>query len=146
MKILQPKQRRANAGFSLAELMVVIVIIGLLATMVVPSVVGRLATSKQGIAKTELARLRDAVEQYYIANNTQRLPETLEVLLEPDDNGYAFIDNSDGLMDPWGNPYQYDPGQGNNLQTIDIYSYGRDGVDGGEGEDRDIRLNDDEEQ
>ena len=145
MKTLEPLQRRsARAGFSLAELMVVIVIIGLLATMVVPNVLGRLASSKQGIARSEIASIMQGIQQYYIDHNTNKLPDSLEILLEPDDNGEPYLDNA-SLKDPWDNLYQYDAPSTPAYREVLVYSFGRDGVQGGEGEDADIYLQDDEE-
>lgn len=103
-------KRTANhrRGFSLMELMVVIVIIGLLAGAVTVSVRGYLATARKGVAKTEIIKIVEGLETF---NALQaRYPtqeEGIDILLQP------LADFSNGILkkqkldDPWGNPYQY---------------------------------------
>lgn len=127
------KQRR---GFSLVELMVVIVIIGLLAGTATVSVRSYLIRSKQNVAKSEIATLVQALETYYAEYD--RYPPTdegLEVLREPSD---AF---PDGLLsrlpkDPWDRPYDYlNPGR---EAAYEVICYGADGREGGKGADKDF--------
>ena len=134
------RQRRARAGFSLVELMVVIVILGLLATVVVLNVLparDRAMVEKAGV---DVAMLESAIDTYRLDNLTY--PPNLEALVEapaglerPDRyraGGYV----RDLPEDPWGNPYQYrQPGQHG---AVDIWSFGGDGQAGGEGHDADI--------
>ena len=134
------RQRRARAGFSLVELMVVIVILGLLATVVVLNVLparDRAMVEKAGV---DVAMLESAVDTYRLDNLTY--PPSLEALVEapaglerPDRyraGGYV----RDLPEDPWGNAYQYrQPGQHG---AVDIWSFGGDGQAGGEGHDADI--------
>ncbi|MGB0332305.1 MAG: prepilin-type N-terminal cleavage/methylation domain-containing protein, partial [Planctomycetota bacterium] len=86
MKINRRHLASRSAGFSLAELMVVIVIIGLLATVVVPNVVSKLGTASVTKAKADITNISKAVEEFQ-TNNAGRLPDSLEVLVEKDEFG-----------------------------------------------------------
>lgn len=129
-------QRAIRSGFSLVELMVVIVIIGLLAGTVTVGVRSYMIRSKQNIAKTEIAKICQQLESFYLEYD--RYPtndEGLEILAEPSDK---FPDPLLERLpdDPWGNAYAY-------LETgasppYEVASYGADGREGGEGADRDI--------
>ncbi len=139
MKTLPKPIHALRAGFSLAELMVVIVILGLLATVVVPNVVGYLGKANDQVAKNDLKTIASAVTTFQTLNGG-RLPDSLDQLIEPDENGQRLID-MDELVDPWGNAYAYDPdydGTGGFL----VISYGADGQPGGEGENQDITNRD----
>ncbi len=132
---MRTHRRNARTGFTLAELMVVIVIIGLLATLVVPNVVRKLFVANVTKAKADIVTIAGAVDQYAI-ENSGRYPETIEVLVTPDENGYTFLDRETVPVDPWGNPYIYEPASsGGKFRVI---SYGKDGTPGGEGDDRDL--------
>ena len=125
-----------RAGFSLAELMVVIVILGLLATIVVPNVLSRLGQATVTTAKIDIAAIDQAIESYRI-NNMGNAPDSLEILITPDANGNTYLKNyTEVPLDPWKNPYFYVPPSGN--QDYRVGSYGTDGQPGGEGEDADI--------
>tara|TARA_R110002095_G_scaffold131090_5_gene113865 strand:+ start:340 stop:783 length:444 start_codon:yes stop_codon:yes gene_type:complete len=123
-----------QSGFSLAELMVVIVILGLLATVVVPNVMGRLAQAEHQVAATTITGFADAAKAYKIQN--RRWPETLEELTEEDENGHRYLEQASIPMDPWGNPYFYEPPSVGS--TPIIISYGEGGEPGGEGSQRDV--------
>jgi general secretion pathway protein G len=125
--------RRGRGGFSLAELMVVIVILGLLATLVVPNVIGYLFRSQTEIAKVDISNIEQAVKQFQI-NNGGKLPDNLEQLITPDANGHTFLDGKTVPKDPWKNPYVYET----DGRTYRILSYGKDGQQGGDGENSDI--------
>ena len=128
---------RLRAGFTLAELMVVIVIIGLLATLVVPNVMKRLFKAQRTKAEADISALDNAIELYMIENNG-RYPETLEVLVTPDENGESYLKQISVPRDPWDNEYYYEPPSGG--RPYNIYSYGKDGSPGGDGDDADITL------
>jgi general secretion pathway protein G len=121
----------AEAGFTLVELMVVIVIIGLLATVVIINVLP--ATDKAAItkAKADVSVLEQGVEMYRL--NKLRYPNGSEGLQAVTAEGYV----KRLPKDPWGNAYRYaQPGRDG--RQFDIYSYGADGREGGEGQDADI--------
>lgn len=134
----QQHQPTKRAGFSLAELMVVIVIIGLLATLVVPNVLQRLSTSQTGIAKTDIVSISRAIDEFAVQNGG-RFPESLESLVERDEKGYSYLKGERVPLDPWKNEYQYEPPSGG-AQDYRLYSFGKDGEPGGEGDDADITL------
>jgi len=128
--------RSRRAGFTLAEMMVVIVIIGLLATLVVPNVLQKFATASRGKAKADLTQLESALTEYNLANGG-KWPDSLEALVTPDVNGYRYIKDTKIPKDPWGNEYMYDPPEPGR-PDVRVYSYGKDGQAGGEGDDADI--------
>ena len=127
---------RRQAGFSLAELMVVIVILGLLATLVVPNVMKQLFAANGAVAKQDISTIAQAVTNYAI-ENAGKYPERLEDLITPDENGHSYLAGRSSVpKDPWKNEYVYEPPQSG--QSFKVISYGRDGQPGGEGEDGDI--------
>jgi general secretion pathway protein G len=133
-----PGRRPSSAapGFSLAELMVVIVILGLLATVVVRNVIPYFFKANYAVVKTDITTICDAIDDYTI-NNAGKYPENLEVLMQPDENGHNYFRGRTTVpKDPWKNEYQYVPPQGG--QQYKVISYGKDGSPGGEGEDADI--------
>ena len=127
--------RSAKAGFTLAEMMVVIVIIGLLATLIVPNVIDKFFTAQTTKAVAEIRILMDAIDSYTI-NNNGRAPTSLDQLVEADEKGHTYLRQSSVPKDPWGNEYVYEPPRGG--QKLRILSYGKDGTPGGEGDDADI--------
>jgi general secretion pathway protein G len=131
----QSKKSR-RGGFTLAEMMVVIVIIGLLATLVVPNVLQKFAKASREKAKVDLASIESALTEYAISNGG-KYPDTLQPLVTPDVNGYTYLKNTSIPKDPWGREYMYDP-PGPGQPQPRVYSYGRDGQQGGEGDDADI--------
>lgn len=132
--------RRQN-GFTLIEIMVVVIILGILAAIVAPNVIGRVGDAQISAAKQDLRGIENALNLYRLDNFSYPSSEQgLEALSsKPAD---PSIRNWKGPYlqrlpkDPWGNPYLYlNPG---NNGEIDIYTLGRDGRPGGEGEDADI--------
>ena len=127
---------RKQGGFTLIEIMVVVVILGILAALVVPQVMNRPDQAKVTVAKGDIKAIGAALDMYKLDNYSY--PSTqqgLDALVEkPGGNPQPKNWNRDGYLkrvpkDPWGNEYQYlSPGtQG----PYDLYSYGADGKQGG---------------
>jgi general secretion pathway protein G len=117
-------------GFSLVELLVVITIIGILATTVTVKVIGVLAKAKTTKARAEISEIKKAIGTFRIL--TGKMPESLEDLRQPQKDGEEnYIDVG---KDPWGHDYEYE----RNGNKYVVRSYGGDGAPGGEGEDADI--------
>jgi general secretion pathway protein G len=116
--------------------MVVIVIIGLLATLVVPAVVSKLGIANEKKAQADIVSIYNAVSEYAILNNG-KYPDSLEALVTPDENGRTLLEAETVPIDPWGNPYAYEPA-GPGQPRPRVICYGKDGQPGGEGEDGDF--------
>lgn len=127
---------RRRAGFTLAEMMVVIVILGLLATLVVTNVMKNLGQAMGGKVANDLVAIESALENYAI-NNSGRYPDSLEPLVTPDVNGHTYLKGTILPRDPWKNEYQYEP-PGPGQPQPKIYTLGKDMQPGGEGDDRDV--------
>ncbi len=128
---------RQGQGFSLIELLVVLVILGLIAGLVVPNILQRAEDANVRAAKAEVQRLSMAVDEFYLDNG--RVPRELRELVERPGNARnwngPYVNNSN-LLDPWDNPYNFRyPGQ---HRSYDIWSNGADGQPGGEGRNREI--------
>ena len=134
---------RMQRGFTLLEVMVVVVILGILAALVVPKIISRPDEARAIAAKQDVASLMQALKLYRLDN--QRYPSTeqgLQALVaRPTSAPLAPNWKSGGYVerlpkDPWGNPYQYlNPGVHG---EIDVFSMAADGAPGGEGNDADI--------
>jgi general secretion pathway protein G len=136
-----PLRRAVQAGFTLIELMVVLVIIGVLAALIVPNVLDRAEDARATAARTDVNNLMQALKLYKLDN--QRYPtgeQGLQALVSKPTaipippNWKSYVDKLPN--DPWGRPYQYlNPGV---KAEIDVMSFGADGQPGGEGKDADI--------
>ncbi|HJT51862.1 MAG TPA: type II secretion system major pseudopilin GspG [Nitrosospira sp.] len=134
---------RTSRGFTLLEVMVVVVILGILAVMVVPKIISRPDEARIIAAKQDIATLMQMLKLYRLDNH--RYPKTeqgLEALVaKPLDPPIPPNWKAGGYLerlpkDPWGNPYQYlNPGV---RGEIDVFSLGADSVTGGEGNNADI--------
>ncbi len=144
-KTLFPRlpSRAQSAGFTLIEIMVVIVILGILATLVLPKIMGRPDEARAVAAKQDIASVMQALNLYRLDNS--RYPSTEQGLgalitkptTEPAPANWKTGGYLDKMpKDPWGKPYQYlNPGV---KGEIDVFSYGADGKPGGTGPDADI--------
>jgi general secretion pathway protein G len=137
-KNFYPTFRRA-AGFTLIEIMVVIVILGVLATLVVPRIMGRPDEARGMAAKNDVRQIMNALKMYQLDNG--KFPATDQGLGALVTRPAAGANNWKGYleklpMDPWGKPYQYlNPGI---KGDVDVFSFGADGQQGGTGNDADI--------
>lgn len=136
---------RQEAGFTFIEIMIVVIIIGLLASIVAPQVLKRLGQAQTTAAQDQIGTLQVALDQYYLDSGQYPTTEQgLEALrtkptLSPVPNGWQgpYLQR-DVPKDPWGNPYYYkQPGE-HNTSGYDLYSLGKDGQEGGSGDDVDI--------
>ena len=130
------RRPRHTWAFTLVELMVVVVIIGVLATVVTLSVTDYLVKAKQNAAKSEVATIRSALTLYFM--ETDRYPTTDEGLAVLKKKTTAHPDGmiTSDLKDPWGNEYAYVyPGLHG---AYDLLSFGADGQEGGTGASQDI--------
>lgn len=137
---MQMKKFRGERGFTLIEIMIVVIIIGLLAGLVGPRLFGKLTQAKQKSAKAQIELFGTALDAFRL--DVGRYPTTEEGLK-------ALREKPSGLeawkgpylpkeipLDPWGKPYLYkSPGEHG---EYDLLSYGLDGVEGGEGENEDV--------
>ncbi len=129
--------QKAQRGFTLVELLLVLVILALIATVVLPSIIGQAEGAKVKAASSQISRISMAVETFYL--DTWNTPDSLGGLVNDPGNlaGWngPYIRNS-LLKDPWGREYQFrNPGEHG---EFDIYSFGADGQRGGEDRDADI--------
>ncbi len=124
------RRRAAQRGMTLVEIMVVVVIISLVATVVGVSVLSRLDEARKSLAKTQIHNIADALDLYKLSmRNYPSTAEGLQALVSPKNNEKPFLDKVP--KDPWGNDYVYIfPGQ-HNPGGFDIMSYGQDSVPGG---------------
>ena len=123
------------------ELLVVLVILALLATIVAPRVIGYLGRSKTDVAQSQMSSIATSLELFYL--DMGRYPEAdegLVVLVNAPEDAPAwrgpYFNNETGLTDPWGREYGYVLSEGE--ERYILTSLGRDGEMGGDGEDRDL--------
>jgi len=135
-RYITDKQRQR--GFTLVELLLVLVILALIAGLVLPGIIGKAESAKVKAASSQISRISMSVESFYLDTGTA--PSSLDDLVnEPSGvtgwNG-PYIKNS-LLKDPWGEPYKYSV-PGDHGADFDIWSYGPDRQQGGEGKNADI--------
>jgi len=141
------RDRRAEAGFTLIEIMVVVVIIGLLLTVVATNVTKRLQTAEKVKAQADIQGMETAIEAYRLDNGFYpTIEQGLEALLrkpttEPvpsNWNGPYLKGHSIAPKDRWGREYLYLIPGAHNSDSYDLWTRGQDGQDGGEGPNADI--------
>jgi general secretion pathway protein G len=145
MEINMEKNVNNNRGFTLIELMVVIVILGILAGLIVPRIMSRPEEARQAKARIQIESLETALKLYRLDNGSYPSTEQgLQALVEPPAVGTlpgnwregGYLEKGKVPKDPWDNEYVYlCPGT---HDDYDIISYGTDGEPGGEGKNRDI--------
>ncbi|MFT7133010.1 MAG: general secretion pathway protein G [Cyclobacteriaceae bacterium] len=136
-------QRHSARGFTLIEIMVVVVILGILGSLIVPNIIGRPDEARATAARADIEAVGNALELYRLDNGTY--PSTdqgLEALVSQP-SGYPEPRrwNADGYLkklpiDPWDEPYLYFSEE----RTFEVYSFGADRKEGGEGVDTDLRY------
>lgn len=134
-------------GFTLIELMVVIVILGILAAIIAPRIIGRTDEAKVTEAKVQIRNFETALKLYKLDNGSYPTTEQgLDALVRKPTAGLipknwregGYLEKKSLPQDPWGNPYLYaSPGLNDDME---IFSYGVDGVRGGEGINKDIEI------
>lgn len=135
----RPLRASAPSAFTLVELVVVIIIIGVLAALVVPRLVGHTGKARHSVAMQQVGTIETAIQVF--ANEYQRYPDSLEELIVrpsdiDEDKWMPPTLKRKHLKDPWDRDYVYRyPGD---HYEYDLCSLGRDGIEGGEGEDADI--------
>ena len=143
------KIKHNNRGFTLIELMVVIVILGILAGLIVPRIMSRPEEAKQAKARIQIESLETALKLYRLDNgNYPTTEQGIQALVEAPTVGAlakkwregGYLEKGKVPKDPWGNDYVYlSPGTQGDYEII---SYGADGEQGGEGKDKDISSRD----
>jgi general secretion pathway protein G len=144
--MIDARRAPSRRGFTLLELIVVIIVLGLLAGLVAPQIIGRVSEARSTTAKTQIELIGVALDNYRLDNGGY--PSTqqgLEALRTKPTGGPAPLNwrgpylKKAVPLDPWKRPYIYrSPGE-SNPTGYDLLSLGRDGKSGGEGEDADIK-------
>ncbi|MDF2447022.1 MAG: type secretion system protein GspG [Moraxellaceae bacterium] len=138
---MKARNLRPQSGFTLIEVMVVVAILGILATIVMTNVIGKDDQARVTTTKASLASVANALDLYKLDNHKYpTTDEGLGALVEKPASAKTFPDG--GYLnrlpeDPWGNPFQY-VYPGSSGRKYDLYSLGADGAEGGEGNDADI--------
>ena len=135
----------SKLGFTLLELVVVIIVLGLLAAIVAPQILGRVSDARTTSAETQVALFGTALDNYRLDNGAYPTTEQGLAALREKPTRAPIPTNwrgpylrKDVPLDPWGKPYIYhSPGE-RNASGYDLLSLGRDGKPGGEGEDKDV--------
>lgn len=134
--------RRPTAAFTLLEIMVVVVILGVLAATIVPQFIGTTHDAKVSAARSQVSEIESALER--MAIHMDRYPSTdegLKLLVEApagDASKWRGPYLKQVRNDPWGNPYQYRAPGVRHSNSFDVWSRGADNADGGEGQGADI--------
>lgn len=140
---IKTNKKNDSRGFTLIEVMIVVVILGILAAIIVPRIMGRPEEAKRTKAAVDIKGVEQALNLYKLDNGVYpsteqglealvNKPETKPVPSKWKEGGYL----SKTPVDPWGRPYQYlSPGEHGDF---DLYSYGADGEPGGEGKNADV--------
>lgn len=132
----------SRSGVTILEVLVVLAIIGLIAAVIGPRVVGYLGRAKSETAELQVDQINNALQLFYI--DMGRFPaetEGLAALMQSPagaaDWAGPYLADSEALTDPWGRSYLYEDATGGSEDPL-VYSLGRDGTEGGSGEDADV--------
>ena len=145
MNTLKDNKSNKSSGFSLIEILVVLLIIGLLSSLVVVNILPSQDRARVEKAKTDISIIEGALEMYRLERfSYPNSEEGLMSLLKPNSDNYQTGQSYRGYIkrlpkDPWGNEYQYlIPGDYSDYSDYDLFSLGADGQEGGEGLNADI--------
>ncbi len=137
------RNKRKNKAFTLVEVLVVIVLLALIASVYVPRMFKGMGKQKHDMARTKMANIESAIIMFQL--DCGRLPDEslgLQELLTPpadlEDKWKGPYLKQSELLDPWENPYIYVEEGEINMGSFDLISYGADGTEGGEGDNEDI--------
>lgn len=138
------KNKKTKKGFTLVEIMIVIIILGLLAALVVPNLIGKGEEAKQKLVCVQMKSVSEALNMFKADNGV--FPETEEgidaLIKNPDADKYknyspsGYLGSKNAPLDPWKNKFIYL----NNGTSYEIISLGADKAEGGEGESKDIKF------
>ena len=130
-------------GFTLVELLVVLAILGLLIALVAPAMMRQLGSAKHKIAQQSIERLSGVLDLYRL--DVGDYPSTAQGLAALNENSAnvagwngPYLKDADGVIDPWGHPFQYRYPSDRPKHSFDIISLGADGKPGGDGENADL--------
>ena len=140
-----PATRRPARGFTLLELLVVIIVLGLLAGLVAPQIFGRVGEAKVTTARTQMSLVGTALDSYRLDNGAYPTTEQGLQALREKPTREPIATNWRGPylrkevpLDPWGRAYVYRAPGSRNPNGYDLSTLGRDGTEGGTGEDADL--------
>ncbi len=133
--VRRPLGRSVRRGFTLLEIIVVVTIIGLLAAVVAPRLMGNIGKAKTNIARQEVSAIAQEIQIWMADNGMSRLPDDFDLAVLTEGDSRTL--NPDDIVDPWDRQYiVIIPGEQN--VDFDVVSYGADGQPGGEDEDEDV--------
>ncbi len=130
-------RRTRSEGFTLIELMVVITILGLLASIVSVNVLRSLREAKVETTKQKMMEIKHAIMLFHMKKN--RIPSSLQELCGPEGDDNRFLESEAPPKDGWDGEFIYTP---RDKKNYDLMSYGSDGMEGGEDDAKDITLAD----
>lgn len=131
-----------RGGFTIIEVIVIVVILGVIAAVIAPRLIGRIGQSKQAVAKANAGTIANNVRMFMADHGQPEQGAAITILWErpakvAEADWNPYVESQDELLDPWGRQYVLViPGTKN--VSFDVVSYGADGQPGGEGEDADV--------
>ena len=138
-----PSRHPRRRAFTLIEVIVIVVILGVLAAVIAPRLINRIGQSKRSVAESNAASLAGAVRLLIADHGSPEAGASIDILWEKPANveesaWQPYVENPDKLLDPWGNKFTLRiPGEKNTFD-FDVVSYGADAKPGGEGENADV--------
>lgn len=135
--------RRFRRGFTLIEVIVIVVILGVLAAVIAPRFLSRIGQSKRSVSESNASSLATALHLFIADHGQPEAGATIDILWERPPNveegrWQPYVENPEKLLDAWGNKFTLKIPGDKNTFDFDIISYGADGKPGGEGENADI--------